>query len=250
MIEVHFLSANQFLVGWTNDGFEVVGASWMDLSQLGIGRIPRVETGDCIEDVMLPFASLWGSNRNTFGSSSSCSDSHFFQNKEVFTQVGVQSYGGNAGFHISWGMPPMLALQVWILRITRQQQHPCHLMTRLILGSMQLRVHWGITTGSTMLWIDAYEWFSQLEQFCWKFQWSLLPEIYSKQAPTPAEDVWPWLSGAVPASPREEVIVGETSSNTPNGDGKTFVGGVICGRWAGREWLVFLAEVHHFAQRG
>ena len=245
MIEVHFLSASQFLVGWTNDGFEVVGASWMDLSQLGIGRIPRVETGDCLEDVMLPFASLWGSNRNTFWSSSSCSDIHFFQNKEVFTQVGVQSYGGNAGFHISWGMPPMLALQVWILRITRQQQHPCHLMTRLILGSMQLRMHWGITTGSTMLWIDAYGWFCQLEQLCWKFQWStaskhpLQLRMFGRGCQVQSlplrvkKSLWVKL-------PQARLMVMERPLLEVS-----FVEG---GR--GENDLFFFAEVHHFAQRG
>ncbi|CAK9009139.1 unnamed protein product [Durusdinium trenchii] len=44
-------------------------------------------------------------------------------------------------------------------------------------------------------------------------------------------DVWPWLSGVTASSPRDEVIVGETSSQTPNGDGQTFVGGVIRGRY-------------------
>lgn len=50
----------------------------------------------------------------------------------------------------------------------------------------------------------------------------------------PAHDsinLWPWLSGAQQASPRTEVVVGETTSLTPNGDGQTVIGGVISGRY-------------------
>ena len=42
--------------------------------------------------------------------------------------------------------------------------------------------------------------------------------------------MWPWLSGAVSSSPRDEVLIGETTAKTPNSDGQTFVGGVILGR--------------------
>ncbi|CAL1144651.1 unnamed protein product [Cladocopium goreaui] len=52
-----------------------------------------------------------------------------------------------------------------------------------------------------------------------------------KLPPLDSKDVWPWLSGAAAASPREEVVIGETSAHTPNGDGQTVVGGVIRGRY-------------------
>lgn len=52
-----------------------------------------------------------------------------------------------------------------------------------------------------------------------------------KLPPLDSKDVWPWLSGAAAASPREEVVIGETSAHTPNGDGHTVVGGVIRGRY-------------------
>jgi arylsulfatase B len=44
-------------------------------------------------------------------------------------------------------------------------------------------------------------------------------------------NLWPWLSGASGASPRTEVVIGDTSAETPNGDGATLVGGVIQGSW-------------------
>ncbi|CAJ1417747.1 unnamed protein product, partial [Effrenium voratum] len=49
--------------------------------------------------------------------------------------------------------------------------------------------------------------------------------------PHDSKDVMPWLFGAVSSSPREEVIIGETSSMTPNSDGGTFIGGLIKGRY-------------------
>merc|ERR1712137_1232352 len=44
-------------------------------------------------------------------------------------------------------------------------------------------------------------------------------------------NIWPWLSGADSDSPRKEVVLGETTSLTPNGDGQTIVGGIIRGKY-------------------
>lgn len=42
-------------------------------------------------------------------------------------------------------------------------------------------------------------------------------------------DLWPWLSGANASSPRSEVIIGDTTAETPNADGAALVGGLIKG---------------------
>ena len=44
-------------------------------------------------------------------------------------------------------------------------------------------------------------------------------------------NLWPLLSGETQSAPREEIIIGETTSLLPNGDGKTLVGGIIKGRY-------------------
>ena len=42
-------------------------------------------------------------------------------------------------------------------------------------------------------------------------------------------DQWPLFSGANATPPRSEVVIGDTSAETPNGDGATLVGGLIWG---------------------
>jgi arylsulfatase B len=42
-------------------------------------------------------------------------------------------------------------------------------------------------------------------------------------------NLWPWLSGENATSPRTEVVIGDTTAETPNGDGATLVGGLIQG---------------------
>jgi len=49
--------------------------------------------------------------------------------------------------------------------------------------------------------------------------------------PIDSLDMWPWLSGVVAKSPRDEIIIGDTTAALPNGDGKTVVGGIISGRY-------------------
>mmetsp|Transcript_9953 Transcript_9953/g.29567 ORF Transcript_9953/g.29567 Transcript_9953/m.29567 type:complete len:437 (-) Transcript_9953:305-1615(-) len=49
--------------------------------------------------------------------------------------------------------------------------------------------------------------------------------------PPDSHNVWPLLSGANSTSPREEIVVGDTSALLPNGDGRTLVGGLIRGRY-------------------
>jgi arylsulfatase B len=45
--------------------------------------------------------------------------------------------------------------------------------------------------------------------------------------PIDSKSMWSLISGANSTSPRTEVVIGDTSAETPNGDGKTLVGGVI-----------------------
>jgi len=49
--------------------------------------------------------------------------------------------------------------------------------------------------------------------------------------PIDSLNMWPLLSGHNATSPRTEIQIGDTSAMTPNGDGKTLVGGLIWGRY-------------------
>ena len=49
--------------------------------------------------------------------------------------------------------------------------------------------------------------------------------------PHDSHNLWPFLSGQTKTAPRDEIIIGETTSLLPNGDGKTLVGGIIKGRY-------------------
>lgn len=84
---------------------------------------------------------------------------------------------------------------------------------------------------------------SKLEGFVTAWDWYATYAALANVDPTDHEaaaaglpphdslNMWPWLSGEQTVSPRTEVVLGETTSLTPNGDGQTIVGGLIRGNY-------------------